>query len=183
VSWVLHHAEAYFSWSDIVISRVFVSFRFGFRFVTGFRLVVMRVMGLDPRCGPSPAQPGPVRPPGAPCPPYAPPPPDPFVSFVFSRAVTPLLHLSLSPRGALGFGDGDRRSLDPRGEFPLPSPSLYLSPPLPFFFPTWPPCPRPRRPSAPRPRRPSAPRPRPCPGDSRPTRLHGPRAFGTRSAL
>jgi hypothetical protein len=53
-----------FSWSDVVISRVFVSFRFGFRFVIGFRLMVVRVMGLDLWCGP--ARPGPAHAPPAP---------------------------------------------------------------------------------------------------------------------
>jgi hypothetical protein len=53
-----------FSWSDVVISRVFVSFRFGFRFVIGFRLVVVCAVSLDPRCGP--ARPGPARAPLAP---------------------------------------------------------------------------------------------------------------------
>jgi hypothetical protein len=102
--------------------------------------VVVRVVGFDPRC--DPAQPGPAqsgtRAPGAPAPMCAPPPPGLFLSFDFSRAATSLSHLSLSPRGALGFGDGDRQSLDPRGELPLPSPSPspFLSlPPLPFFLP------------------------------------------------
>jgi hypothetical protein len=61
------------SLSDVVVSRMFVPFRFGFRFTIGFRLVVMRVVGFDPRCGPtrpSPAWSGP-RAPGAPCPPHA----------------------------------------------------------------------------------------------------------------
>jgi hypothetical protein len=67
----------------------------------------------------SPAQPGPFGPraPGAACPPHArAPSPDPFVSFDFSHTVTSLslFHLSLSPRGALAFGDGDHRSLDPQ---------------------------------------------------------------------
>jgi hypothetical protein len=61
------------SLSDVVVSRVFVSFRFGFRFAIGFRLVVVRVVGFDPRC--DPARPGPAqfgpRAPGAPCPPHA----------------------------------------------------------------------------------------------------------------
>jgi hypothetical protein len=52
------------SLSDVVVSRVFVSFRFGFRFAIGFRLVVMRVVGFDPRSGP--ARPGPARAPLAP---------------------------------------------------------------------------------------------------------------------
>jgi hypothetical protein len=66
-----------------------------------------------------------------------------FLSFDFSRAAT---SLSLSPCGALGLGDSDRRSLDPRGELPSPLPlplPLSLPLPLPFFFPTRPPCPRP----------------------------------------
>jgi hypothetical protein len=79
------------SLSDVVVSHVFVSSRFG------FRLVVVRVVGFDPRC--DPARPGPVqsglRAPGAPAP-CAPPPPGLFLSFDFSRAVTSLSHLSLS---------------------------------------------------------------------------------------
>jgi hypothetical protein len=70
-------------WSDVVISRVFVSFRFEFRFVIGFRLVFVRVVSLDPRCGlarPSPTRFVP-RAPGTPCPPHARPP-------------LPLIHLS-----------------------------------------------------------------------------------------
>jgi hypothetical protein len=60
----------------------------------------------------------------------APPPPDLFGSFDFSRAVT---SLSLS-RGALGFGDGDRRSWIPEvSSPPFSSVSLFLS--LPFFSP------------------------------------------------
>jgi hypothetical protein len=46
------------SLSDVVVSRVFVSFRFGFRFTIGFRLVVVHVVGFDPRSGP--ARPGPA---------------------------------------------------------------------------------------------------------------------------
>jgi hypothetical protein len=89
------------SLSDVVVSRVLVSFRFGFWFVIGFQLVVVHVVGLDPRCGParpSPARSGP-RAPGAPCPPMrAPPLPDSFLTFDFSRTVTSLslFHLSLS---------------------------------------------------------------------------------------
>jgi hypothetical protein len=58
------------SLSDVVVSRVFVSSRFGFRFAIGFRLVVVCVVGFDPRCDPArpnPAQSGP-RAPGAPAP-------------------------------------------------------------------------------------------------------------------
>jgi hypothetical protein len=38
---------------------MFVSFRFGFRFAIGLRLVVVRVVGFDPWCGP--ARPSPAR--------------------------------------------------------------------------------------------------------------------------
>jgi hypothetical protein len=53
------------SLSDVVVSRVLVSFHFRFRFAIGFRLVVVRVMVFDPRCGParhSPARSGPRAP-------------------------------------------------------------------------------------------------------------------------
>jgi hypothetical protein len=54
----------------------------------------------------------------------------PYFNFPAQQPLS-LLHLSLSPRGAQGFGDGDRQNLDPRGE------SLPLLPPLPH--PTRPP--------------------------------------------
>jgi hypothetical protein len=63
--------------SDVVVSRMFVSSRFGFRFVIGFRLVSVRVVGFDPRCDParpSPSQSDP-RAPGAPAPMRVPPSP------------------------------------------------------------------------------------------------------------
>jgi hypothetical protein len=121
---VLHHAEAHF----FVSCRVFVSARFGFlvhdripfsgRACRGFRSAMCHSLA---RSGP--------RAPGAPCPP-----PGLFVSFDFSRAVTSLspssTSLSLSPRGALGFGD-----VIAGGEF-FPSPSLLsLSPPPPLLLP------------------------------------------------
>jgi hypothetical protein len=71
-----------------------------FWFAIGFRLVVVRVVGVDPRCvsaWPRLARSGP-RAPGAPCPPHAPPPPNPFVSFDFlprSNLPLPLTPLSL----------------------------------------------------------------------------------------
>jgi hypothetical protein len=79
------------SLSDVVVTRVFISSRLGFRFAIGVRLVVVRVVGFDPRCDParpSPAQPGP----------RAPPPLDLFLLFDFSHAATSLSlsHLSLS---------------------------------------------------------------------------------------
>jgi hypothetical protein len=52
------------SLSDVVVSRMFVSSRFGIRFAIELRLVVVRVVGFDTRCGP--AQPGPARAPLAP---------------------------------------------------------------------------------------------------------------------
>jgi hypothetical protein len=136
---VLHHAEAYFSWSDVVISRVFGSFRFGFRFVIGFRLVVVRVVGLDPRCGPArPARPW--RPLPSPCAR-----PLLLISFshlIFSRAVTSLslFHppLSLSPSGALGLGTEITGVWIPEVSFPSLSLPLSLSLPHPFFLPAWP---------------------------------------------
>jgi hypothetical protein len=45
------------SLSDVVVSRVFVSSRFGFQFAIGFRLVGVHVVGFDPWCD----QPGLVR--------------------------------------------------------------------------------------------------------------------------
>jgi hypothetical protein len=86
--------------------------------------VVVRVVGFDPRCGP--AHPSSAH--LGPCPP----------PLVFSpHSILPrsnlLSHLSLSPRGALGLGDGDRRNLDPRAE--LLSLSLFLSLPSPSFLP------------------------------------------------
>jgi hypothetical protein len=119
----------------------------------GFRLMVVRVVGFDPRCGParpSLARSGP-RAPGAPAHLMRPPPPDPFVSFDFSRAVTSLslFHLSLSPRGALGFGVEIAGVWIPGGEF-FPSPSLFsLSSPSPSSSPMRPPCSRAPRALAP----------------------------------
>jgi hypothetical protein len=69
------------SLSDVVVSRVFVSSRFGFRFAIEFRLVVVRVVAFDPRCGL--AQSGP-RAPGALAPMRA---PLPLVSF--SHLISP----------------------------------------------------------------------------------------------
>jgi hypothetical protein len=85
----------------------------------------------------SPARSGPCAP-GAPSPPHAPLPLIPLSHLIFSRGVTSLslFHLSLSPRGALGFGDMIARVWIPGGEF-FPSRSLLSLPPLPFFFP-WP---------------------------------------------
>jgi hypothetical protein len=87
------------------------------------------------------------------------------------------------PRGALGFGDADRRNLDPRGEPPPLSLSLSplpLHPPLPH--PTRPPmAARPTRLPRPRPRALASRAPRALPGPaftrpprSRPARRLGP---------
>jgi hypothetical protein len=92
----------------------------------------------------------PVRP-WRPCPPHARPPlPWSFPLIKFSRATTSSTptSLSLSPYGALGFGDGDRVNLDPRGELPslllslpLPLPPLPFPVCAPFFSPVCvPPC-------------------------------------------
>jgi hypothetical protein len=149
------------SLSDVACSSHSVS---DFWFAIGFRLVVVRVVGFDPRsvsAWPSPAQPGPARASLAPLalPMRAPPPPDSFVSFDFSRAVTSLslFHLSLSPRGALGFGVEIVGIWIPGGEFspPLPSPSLSPPPPLLLLHAASLPA-RPRRPRPPRPHRPVA---------------------------
>jgi hypothetical protein len=85
---------------------------------------------------PSPARPslGP-RAPGAPAPPPCtrPLPLSLFPSFNSPVQQPPLPPLSLSPRGALGFGDGDRRIWTPMRSRPLslflfPSPHLLLPP-------------------------------------------------------
>jgi hypothetical protein len=122
---------------------------------------------------PGPAQLGP-RAPSAPCPPHARSPSSWSLSLILFLPRNNL-SLSPSPRGALEFGDGDRRSFNPRGE-------LSLSLPLPFFLPVWPllarPAPATRppwraprpRPHAPAPRSGGrAPRPRLCPA-ARPSR-------------
>jgi hypothetical protein len=90
---------------------------------------------------PSSARPSSARAPLAPPAPYARP-LVPLLSFDFSRTTT-----SLSPRGALGFGDGDRRSWIPEvSSPPFSSLSLFLFLPLPFparapfFSPAHPPC-------------------------------------------
>jgi hypothetical protein len=136
---------------------------------------------FDPRSGPAqpslvqPSSAGPARPglraPGAQNPPCA---PNLSPSLIWiSRATTSPLPLPpLSPRGALGFGDGDHRILDPEVSSPPLLFSLSLS--LLFFPPRAPslsPCPRsaplgpPRRRSAPLgpPSPPARARPRPPP--------------------
>jgi hypothetical protein len=110
---------------------------------------------------PGPARPGPTQ--SGPRAPGAPAPMRPLPLFSFSHSIYPTQQppspsptsLSLSPRGALGFGDGDRRSLDPRGEFPSPlTRSLSLPLHIPFLLPCVPsPVLVARPPSGPRPRR------------------------------
>jgi hypothetical protein len=101
------------SLSDVVFSRVFVSARFGFRFAnrsSDLWLCVPR--GFDLRC--DPARPGPARAPLAPHP--LPMRPLLLLSLShldFSCSNLPLPLPPLSPRGALGFGDGNHRNLDP----------------------------------------------------------------------
>jgi hypothetical protein len=89
--------------------------------------MVVRVVGFDPRC--YPAQPSPARLARPRCPT---PPMRPLLSLShldFPRSNLSLPLPSLSPRGALGLGDGDHRNLDPEvSSPPLPSPlSLPLS--------------------------------------------------------
>jgi hypothetical protein len=74
-----------------------------------------------------------------------------FLSFNSPAQQLPLLHLSLSsPRGALGFGDGDHRIWIPEVSSPplslsffLPFPPLRV-PPSPLRVAPWRPCTRPR---------------------------------------
>jgi hypothetical protein len=116
---------------------------------------VRRVVGFDPRSGPT--QPGPAQP----CAPLAPTPPmRPLLLSLshldFPRNNLPLPLPPLSPCGALGIGDGDHRNLDPEVSSPhLPFSSLSLSltfpslrPPLSLPCARWrppPPRPPPRR--------------------------------------
>jgi hypothetical protein len=95
--------------------------------------------GFGPRCGP--AQPNLTQPGLAQLGPRAPSAPLSFLSFDFSRAATTLSPISLS-YGALGFGDGDRRSWIPEvSSPPLPSPLSPSSSPSPSL-----PCVRPPSP-------------------------------------
>jgi hypothetical protein len=119
--------------SDAVFSHMccLVSFRILLRELNSdLWLCVPR--DFDPQCGPAqpdPARPSSTRAPLAPVPsPCAPPSPGLSPSFQFSRAATSSSPTSLSPRGALGLGDGDHRNLDPGGE--LPSPLLLSVTPL-----------------------------------------------------
>jgi hypothetical protein len=192
------------SLSDVACSSRPVS---DFWFAIGFRLVVVRVVGFDSQCvtaWPNPAWSGPVRPARPwrplPSPCTRPLPLIPLSHLIFSCAVTSLslFHLSLSPRGALGFGDVIAGVWIPGGEF-FPSPSLLSLPPPPFLLPlaarasllcsrARPGCaPLPRRAARPalgraRPSPPSRapaaarPRPVPCPASSSPTRARARRA-------
>jgi hypothetical protein len=114
---------------------------------------VVRVVGFDPRSGP--AQPNPTRP--GPARPWRPHPP--MRPLLHSRSHLdlprnnlPLPLPPLSPRGALGIGDGDHRNLDPEVSSP-PRPAASLSLFLPFpslHAPISLPCAR-RSPAPPRP--------------------------------
>jgi hypothetical protein len=138
------------SLSDVVLNRVccLVSFRISLRELNSDLWLCMP-QGFGPWCGPAqPDRRGPARParPWRLCPPHACPLPLSLFPSFNSPAQQPpsLSHLSLSPRGALGFGYGDRRIWTPR-EAPLPSPlplSLFPSP-SPSSSPTRPPCARP----------------------------------------
>jgi hypothetical protein len=91
--------------SDVVFNRVFVLSRYGFRFAIGVRSVVACVVGFYPGPRPSPARPGA---PLALVSPLCPLPSLPFSHLIFPRSNL-LSSISLSPRGALGFGDDDHR--------------------------------------------------------------------------
>jgi hypothetical protein len=97
--------------------------------------MVVRVVGFDPRSGsaqPSPARPSPARP-WRPTPPMRPPSPLPLSFGFFPRSNLSFFHLSLPPRGALGFGVEITGIGVPEVSFSLPFP--FLSPsPSPFFF-------------------------------------------------
>jgi hypothetical protein len=105
----------------------------------------------------------------------------PLVSF--SHSISPAQQppspspTSLSPCGALGFGDSDRRSLDPAGEFPSPSLSLSSPPPL-LLLPCAPLLLPPSTPPPP----PAARLPAPAPGGGPAPRLR-PRARGPPARL
>jgi hypothetical protein len=164
------------SLSDVMFNRVFVSSRFGFRFAIGIPI------GVRPTECPSPAQSG-LRAPGAPCPTHARArlPLVPLSHLIFFCAVTSLslFHLSLSPRGALGFAVEIAGVWIPGGEFPpspsllsLSSPSLSSSPrglsararDIPVRAPAPPSAPTSRAALAPAPAPPSAPAPMPSRG-------------------
>jgi hypothetical protein len=111
------------SLSDVVFNRMrcLVPFWILLRgLISDMWLCVPR--GFDPRCGP--AQPDPARParPCAPCSPARAP------WSLFSQLISPAQQPLSLPRGALGFGDGDRRRWIPEVRSPpLPSPlSLHL---------------------------------------------------------
>jgi hypothetical protein len=122
---VLHHAESYFLLSDVVFSHVcgLVSFRILLRDLNSNLWLCVSWVLTHGAAQPGPAQPRPARPPPLVFSPHS----------ILSRSNL-LSHLSLSPRGALGLGDGDRQNLDPRAELPSPlSLSFSPSPPLPSF--------------------------------------------------
>jgi hypothetical protein len=140
------------SLSDVVFNSVFVSPRCEFHFTFGFRSFVVCATRFGPAVRPSLARPSPARPSSARVP-LAPPapmrvPPGPFsLISILPRSNLSLSHLSISPRGALGFGDGDRRSWIPEvsspplSSLPLPLPPLPFPARAPFFSPARaPPC-------------------------------------------
>jgi hypothetical protein len=100
--------------------------------------MVVRVVGFDPQCDPaqpSLARPGPARLARSQCPT---PPHAPLLLSLshldFPRSNLSLPLPSLSPRGALGLGDGDHQNLDPEVSSP-PFSSLSPSLPLPPLSP------------------------------------------------
>jgi hypothetical protein len=142
---VLHHVESYFLLSDVVFSRVccLVSFWILLHELNSDLWLCVSWVLTHGAAQPSPTRSGLARParPWRPCPPHAPPPLVSSPHSILPRSnLLPLPPLSLSPHGALGFGDADRRNLDPQGEHPSSfslslsiSLSLPPSPPLPSF--------------------------------------------------
>jgi hypothetical protein len=118
---VLHHAEAYFL-SDVVLNRVFCLVSF-LDLDSDLWLCVSWV--FTPRRDPAwPSEPALARAP-----------PIPFSHLIFPRSNL-LSSTSLSPRGALGFGDGDRRIWTPSEvSSPLLLPLSLFPFPLLFFSP------------------------------------------------
>jgi hypothetical protein len=121
-----------FLWSDVVFNRVFslVSFWISFRnWIPNWGCACRGFLPRD-ATQPDPTRPALARVPWRPCTFPMCVPPSPCLSFphsILPRTTPSLSPISL-PRGALGFGDGDRRIWTPRWA-PLPSLSLSSPPP------------------------------------------------------
>jgi hypothetical protein len=134
LTWVLHHAEAYFFF--LFLCLIARSSRFSFRFTFFFRLVVVRAVGFWPARGPArdPTQPGPWRP--------HTPMRAPSLSLSFCFPCSNSLSLSSTslppPCPRCDPVDGYRRLLHPK----VSSPPLSSLPPSHSLFPTCAPDPR-----------------------------------------